>query len=316
MERKTSDQLDHSLTAKRRELTMNRKIIAVLWALSTALLIGAGQSRAQEAEREIMGVPPPVEPSYLFTIPAGRVVRSLDLDVAASGIFLGEGGGKPVGTSAILGLGDIAEVEIGAMEIASSLGQSKQTHSVPAGGLRVYLPGWKYWHGISASFRRSGTYEERVEGVRYAEKVGNFSVMATMANFLTPEEGSEAAGGWQGIKVKTHLGMIYVDPRLTSSAEKAQGFWKPFGGFELWRKDSRARIMGELGWNADFQPGGRIQEIWEATGGVRFFFSKHVTADIGVKHQSNQQGLSESVMQFKLRMSFPTHLLRERIVGH
>lgn len=295
---------------------MARKIIAALCALSAGLLIGAGEGRAQESEREIMGIPPPIEPSYLFTIPAGRVVRSLDLDVAASGIFLGEGGGKPVGTSATLGLGDIAEVEIGTMEMVSSLGRTKRTHSVPAGGLRVYLSGWKYWHGLSASFRRSGTYEERVDGVRYEEKVGNFSVMATMANFLTPEAGSEAAGGWQGIKVKTHLGMIYVDPRLTPSPEKAQGFWKPFGGFELWRKDSRARIMGELGWNADFQPGGRIEEIWMATGGVRFFFSKHVTADIGVKHQSNQQGLSESVMQFKLRMSFPTHLLRERIVGH
>jgi hypothetical protein len=145
--------------------------------------------------------------------------------------------------------------------------------------------------------------------------VGSFSVVATTANFLTPEEGSETSGGWQGIKVKTHLGMTYVDPRLTPGAEKAQGFWKPFGGFELWRRDSRARIMGELGWNADFQAKGRVEEIWMATGGVRFFFSKHVTADIGVKHKSNQQGLSESVMQFKLRMSFPTHLLRERIVG-
>jgi hypothetical protein len=292
---------------------MTRKIIAALCAAS---IVGAGETIAQESGREIMGAPPPVEPSYLFTIPAGRVVRSLDLDVAASGVFLGEGGGKPVGTSAVLGLGDIAEVEIGAMELASSLGQTKRTHSVPAGGLRVYLPGWKYWHGLSASFRRSGTHEERVEEERYEKKVGNFAVMATLANFLTPEEGNEVAGGWQGIKVKTHLGMLYVDPRLTPSPSKAQGFWKPFGGFELWRKDSRARIMGELGWNADFQPGGQVEEIWIATGGVRFFFSKHVTADIGVKHQSNQQGLSESVMQFKLRMSFPTHLLRERIVGH
>jgi len=292
---------------------MTRKIIT---ALCAALTVGAGEAFAQESGREIMGAPPPVEPSYLFTIPAGRVVRSLDLDVAASGVFLGEGGGKPVGTSAALGLGDIAEVEVGAMELASSLGGDARTHSVPAGGLRVYLPGWKYWHGISASFRRSGTHEERVDGVWHEKKVGNFAVMATLANFLTPEEGNEVAGGWQGIKVKTHLGMLYVDPRLSTAKVKPRGFWKPYGGFELWRKDSRARIMGELGWNADFQPGGRTEEVWMATGGVRFFFSKHVTADIGVKHQSNHQGLSESVMQFKLRMSLPTHLLRERIVGH
>ncbi len=295
---------------------MTRKIVTALCVLSAVLSSGAGNARAQEHERETIAAPPPIEPSYLFTIPAGRVVRSLDLDVAASGIFLGEGGGKPVGTSATLGLGDIAEVEIGAMEMVSSLGGAKRTHSVPAGGLRVYLPGWKYWHGLSASFRRSGTHEERVDGVWYAEKVGNFSVMATLANYLTAEAGSEIGGGWQGIKAKTHLGLIFVDPRLTSSTKEGHGFWRPFGGFELWRKDSRARIMGELAWNADFQPGGGIEEIWMATGGVRFFFSKHVTADIGVKHQSNQQGLSDSVMQFKLRMALPTHLLRERIVGN
>lgn len=295
---------------------MARKTTTALFALSACLALGAGETRAQENGREIMAAPPPIEPSYLFTIPAGRVVRSLDLDVAASGIFLGEGGGKPVGTSATLGLGDIAEVEIGAMETVSSLGPAPRAHSVPAGGLRVYLPGWKYWQGISASFRRSGTQEENVGGVLYAEKVGNFSVMATLANYLTPEAGSEAGGGWQGIKAKAHLGLIFVDPRITPSPANSRGFWRPFGGFELWRKDSRARIMGELGWNADFQPGGRVEPIWMATGGVRFFFSKHVTADIGVKHQSNQQGLSESVMQFKLRMVVPTHLLRERIVGH
>ncbi len=300
-------------------MTRNRKRIAALLAM--ALLSAAGASNAQEVERGMMGVPPPIEPSYLFTVPAGKVVRSLDLDVAASGFFLGEGGGKPVGLSAILGLGDIAEVELGTLGLVSSLnpGKPHQVKNVPAGGLRVYLPVWRYWHGIAASFRRSGTYAELMNGVRYQEKVGDFSAVATVANFLTSEEGNTPGGGWKGIKVKTHLGLVYVDPSMRSSGgdiKKAPGFWKPFGGFELWRKDARARIMGELGWNADFQQNGQIEEIWMATGGVRFFFSKHVTADIGVKHQSNYEGLSESMMQFKLRMSFPTHLLRERVVGH
>ncbi|MSR82815.1 MAG: hypothetical protein EXS58_07800 [Candidatus Latescibacteria bacterium] len=265
-----------------------------------------------------MGAPRPIEPSYLFTVPAGRVVRSMDLDVAASGVFFSAGGEKPVGGAVVLGLGDIAELELGSLALSSSLQGTRQVQVVPAGGLRVYLPVWRYWQGVSASFRRSGTIEEQVGGVSYQEKVGHFSLTATLANFPSSDEGSAAVGGWEGIKVKAHLGLIYVDPNMQSTGQEIsgqEGFWRPYGGLELWRRDSRARVMAELAWNADFGPQGRIEKIATVTGGVRFFFSKHVTADIGVKHQSDYHGLSELVMQFKVRMAVPTHLLRERVVG-
>ena len=265
-----------------------------------------------------MGAPQPVEPSFLFTVPAGRVVRSMDLDIALSGVFFGAGGEQSLGTAAALGLGDIAQVELGSMGISNSLAGPRRVDAVPAGGLRVYLPVWRYLQGLTATFRRSGTSEVRLGDEDYRMKVGDLALMGTLANFATSEEGAAAAGGWQGIKVRTHLGLIYVDPNLSNSAgslRMAGGFWKPFGGLELWRRDSRARVMAELGWNADFGPQGGIEAIAVVTGGVRFFFSKHVTADIGIKHQSDYHGLSESVMQFKIRMALPTHLLRDRIVG-
>jgi hypothetical protein len=40
-----------------------------------------------------------------------------------------------------------------------------------------------------------------------------------------------------------------------------------------------------------------------------------VTFDIGVRHQDNFGGLSESTMQTRLHMFLPTHQLRERVVG-
>ena len=283
-----------------------------------ALLICATSPHARETGREMVAPAPPIEPSNLFTIPTGRVARSLDLEISGSGILFGENAASSLG-NAVLGLGDIAEMEIGTLGIVSSLEQPNRMTSVPAGGLKVFLPMWKYWHGVAASFRRSGSFKERVHGETYKGRIGEFYAVASMANFLTPAAGTAPDAGWKGIKIKAHFGVNYVDARLTSVlAEERQSFWRPVGGLEVWRKDSRARIMTELSWTANFKPenGGQIEDIRVMTGGVRFFFSKHVTFDVGVRHQSNYGGLSESTIQTKLHMSIPTHLLRERIVGH
>ena len=286
---------------------------SVLWpALALFCLTALG---AKASERGMEAEPLPIEPSNLFSIPAGRVVRSMDLDLYGAGIFLGDKGSKPLGTGAVLGLGDIAEVEVGTMGLIDSFEGESSLKSVTSGGLKVYIPMWKYWHGLAASFRRSGTHKARWGDETYEQRVGNFSIVASLANYLTPREGAAPDGGWKGIKVKTHVGFKYVDPRLVSKDGSSGSFLRPFGGFEVWRKDTKARIMGELDWAANFKSPEKVEDVWIATGGVRFFFSKHVAADIGVRYQSNFVGLSESVIHSKLRFSLPTHLIRKRLVG-
>ncbi len=288
----------------------SHRTLAVILAL-----IGLSALRAGAVERSMEPEPLPIEPSHLFTVPAGQVVRSMDLDIYGAGIFLGDTGSKTLGTGAALGLGDIAQVEIGTMGLIDSFAGESGLKSVPSGGLKVYIPMWKYWHGLAASFHRSGTHKSYWRGQTYEQRLGSFSVVASLANYLTPGEGAAPGGGWKGIKVKTHLGLKYLDPRVASDDGSGASFLRPFGGFEVWRKDARARIMGELDWSADFVTPDKIDEVWVATGGVRFFFSKHVAADIGVRYQSNFDGLSESVLHSKLRFSLPTHLIRKRLVG-
>jgi hypothetical protein len=300
--------------------TMRKEFIMprILFLLSALLCIGATGDRALASARGQLAPAPPVEPSSLFTIPTGRVAKSLDLEVSGSGILFGEESASRLG-SAVLGLGDIAQMELGTLGIVSSLESPNQLKSVAAGGLKVYLPLWKYGQGIAASFRRSGSFEEKAQGVTYEGKVGEFYTVVSLANFLTSAAAMAPDGGWKGIKIKTHVGIKYVDARLTHDQHRTQqSFWRPVGGLELWRKDSRARIMTELGWNANFRPDndGQIETIRVLMGGVRFFFSKHITFDVGVRHQSDYGGLSESTLQTKLYMSIPTHALRDRIVGN
>ena len=89
-------------------------------------------------------------------------------------------------------------------------------------------------------------------------------------------------------------------------------------GFEVWRDNSRARVVGELNWMTSFDDanGGTIEDVRVVSGGVRFFFSKHATFDIGVRQQSNYDGIAESAIQTKLTLHLPTHTFRDRVVGN
>lgn len=278
-------------------------------ALLGLLIATATSSWAQE--RAVVAASPPIEPSHLFTIPTGRVVQSMDMDISAAGVLFGEKTISPLGRAA-LGLGDIAEMHIGTLEITSDLARANRLVSAPAGGLKVYLPVWRYAHGVTASFQRSDTFSERGENREYEGKVGEFYTILSGGNFPL---GATEGKGWNGIKVKGHLGFKYTDASLTGAETRKHSVWRPVGGFEAWRTNARARIVGELSWATHFTKDGNIDDIRVVVGGVRFFFSKHVTFDIGVRHQDNYGGLAESMIQTRLHMALPTHALRDRVIG-
>ena len=285
-------------------------------------VVSAASAEATGFERAVAAAPPPVEPSNLFTIPTGQVVSSMDLAVSGSGILFGESAAAPL-VGAVLGLGDIAQMDFGSVAMVSSLAKPNQLVGVPAAGLKVYLPLWRYAQGVAASFHRTGVYEEKAEGANYETRLGEFYTVATLANYATAQEASTSRGGWNGIKLKGHLGTTYIDAQLSRGAlEIKQTFWRPVAGLEVWKNDARARIVGELSWTAGFSSGpadgdgGDIDIIRVAMGGVRFFFSKHVTFDIGIRHQDNYGGIAESTIQTKLHMALPTRALQDRIVGN
>jgi hypothetical protein len=292
-------------------------------ALTIALLLSSA-AVAQHGGRGVAPPEPPIEPSNLFSIPTGRVVRSLDVAVSASTVMFGEHSASGLGRAS-LGLGDIAEIEFGTLSIASSLGGSPELIGVPAGGLKVHMPMWRKLHGVGARFLRSGTYTEDASAARLTPesrcRLGVFTSVATVANFDLGDA-SKPNGGWHGVKIVSHLGANYLDARIEQSLDEEivirERFWRPLVGLEVWRSDARARIIAELAWSAHFMPenGGSIEALRVTTGGVRFFFSKHVTFDAGIRHQSNYDGLSESTIQTKLHFTVPTHRFRSRVVGN
>jgi hypothetical protein len=271
---------------------------------------------AHAYERGAVAPDPPVEPTSLFSIPTGRVVRSMDLDVAATGVVLSESGSRPL-TGAVLGLGDIAQLEIGTIDIVSGFDSADKLADVHSAGLKVFVPLTGYARGLAVSFRRSGTYTERTSEGDYKAKVGEFYTVTTLANYPGEQYATDARAGWSGLKVKGHIGLKYIDAQLDGSRPTGASFWRPVGGIELWKSDARARIMGEINWIPGFELSGgeRIELVRVVSGGVRYFFSKHVTLDFGVRHQSNYDGLAESAIQARLNLSIPMQGFRDRLVG-
>ncbi len=187
----------------------------------------------------------------------------------------------------------------------------------------MHVPLTQYAQGLEASFHRSGTLIQSSAGIYLETKAGEFHVIGTVANYARPEQATQPTAGWRGLKIKSHVGAKYIDAQLrradleTSGADQA--YWRPVLGIEMWRDDARARVMGELNWIAgtSVEDGvEHVEAIRTIAGGVRFFFSKHVTFDIGVRHQSNYDGLAESAIQSRLNFSLPTHTWRDRVIGN
>lgn len=304
------------------------RVMAALFAIVLTTTAADAQGRGMAAPE------PPVEPSTLFSLPSGSIVRSMDLDVHGSGVLFSGAGSRPLG-GLTLGLGDIAQMEVTTMSITSDIEEINQLVGTPAAGLKVSLRLTNYAQGIAASFQRSGTFTQSNGVNEYEGKAGEFYIMGTVANYARPEHATEATAGWRGLKIRSHLGVKYIDAQLermnvlegATAQSSAAAAWRPVIGVELWRDDARARVIAELnyitginnaGIDAETGIGGlpEVETIRTLTGGVRFFFSKHVTFDIGVRHQSNYDGLAESAIQSRLNFSLPTHVWRDRVVGN
>ena len=271
--------------------------------------------------RAAMPPEPPREPRTLFQMPTSDVVKSVDAEISARGVLFGDAGGP--GLQATIGLGDIAQMEVGSLSIISSLETENHLTSVSTAGLKVHLPIGRLVRGVAASFHRSGSHSPSVRGINWDARVGEFHTVATIANHA-PQEAESSRAGWNGIKIRTHVGAKYIDARLereeiTGAVIQREGtFWRPVAGVELWRDNARARVLGELNWMTEFDDanGGTIETVRVVNGGVRFFFSKHSTFDIGVRHQGNYNGIAESAIQTKMTFHLPTGALRDRVVGN
>ena len=96
--------------------------------------------------RATMAAEPPLEPRSLFQMPTGGVVKSMDAEVSGLGVLFSDSS-KPA-IQAALGLGDIAQMEVGAIAIVSNLRRENELAAVRTAGLKVHVPLGTYARGV------------------------------------------------------------------------------------------------------------------------------------------------------------------------
>lgn len=289
----------------------------LILTLVTIFSICGTRAYAQEEVERAKAPFKPVEPSGLYVAPTADIIPSLDLFIAGSGVF----GAKAFsfqGTAAF-GLAGIAQVEASAIGIGSSLKE---------GGLStVYAPGFKmmllrtgkWTHssgitspGVAWALRSSVWREEVEEKITYNTKVADLYFVVT-----------ERLG-----PLSLHAGLDIFDARLKSNVMEGQkkeeakkNFFLPFGGLDIWVTE-RGKAMAEFGWTTNFnyvenglQKDEDIESIWVALLGVRFFLTRYIAVDVGVRYQQNYAGVSDANIESKIDISIPTHLLYEYAKG-
>jgi len=284
-----------------------------------------------------------LEPSRLFNVPIADTVKAYDI---------GTTGGAAFGTKefnfmaeAALGLGGIAQFEVGTISILSRVeGEESELQNLPIAGIKFYLPAGKipdagkFLPNISVAFRRTFGGEDVKGNTIYTKQLADLYIVASK-EFLGWENRRlgafrlHAGGDFHSAQLKTTRGeyeQVVSFSKAQEREHKADQFSDiadfspkspvvPFGGVEIWAA-SKAKIMGEFGYTADFKEevediNSKVDRVWMTVFGVRFFFTNYLTTDVGIRYQGNFETVADANIEAKLSLSIPTHLIYESITG-
>jgi len=281
------------------------------------------------------------EPPRLFMIPTAYTLKAYDIN-ASGGATLESKQISFRGTG-LIGLGNVAQFEFGALRqfrsntmngtmddsiddsmvpstkssltdgMDDSEDDSKNDEFIDLGntpviGIKIALPLEQVSFllpNLAVSYRRTFGREEEGEGVAYKRQLADLYAVASKSFFSSGKR-------WGGFSL--HAGVDYFGARLTMSERsnsQSVKFLKPFGGLEIWAS-RHAKLMAEFEWVPEINEEMLMIEeepIWMSIVGVRIFFTRFLTADIGVRYQQNFDTIADAKVEANIGISIPTHLV-------
>jgi len=277
-------------------------------AFTVALLL-AWFGSAGLAQTPGASAPAPVSfiPNYrLFTVPTADVLRSLDVSLSGGGAFSAESERSFLGRAAI-GLGDVAEVEISTLSVLNALKASSSSVPTSAFKMRVLrergdrpavswlLRGTTDWRDI----------ESPVPHVDFRTRLTRLQVVASKSVGTVDVH---AGIGWADIRVKDPGGYP-GGPRWTG--ELKRNLFSPFGGFSV-PVNPRTTVMGEVDMVPRYDFGEGFTEAnqmilyaWSGAAGVRFYFARWLSTDVGVIYRSDFDGLADAAIRASANVLLP-----------
>ncbi|MCH7575711.1 MAG: hypothetical protein IIA59_11375 [Candidatus Marinimicrobia bacterium] len=263
-----------------------------------------------------------IDPPKLFTVPAARVLGSLDIRLTGGGAF-GVAADRSFLGKIGVGLGDIAEIEFSTVGMVTNITRGSATF--PTSAFKLLLINENRWHipTLAVSFRssadwqdvqsdktvldaNSATQDAGITAVGYDTRFTEMNVITSAQLWsLNLHAGVSLTDvRVRDLSVESYLSGPYVDPE-----EKQKNLLGGFIGFEI-ESNPQTKLMFELKTVSNYQFNVDTKEIdvsdaFLAIGGVRFFFSRWLSTDVGVWYHSTFKGIADLQIKLGLNLFIP-----------
>ncbi|MBM3320642.1 MAG: hypothetical protein FJY73_08210 [Candidatus Eisenbacteria bacterium] len=240
----------------------------------------------------------PVNLPRLFNIPTAEVLGSLRV-YSTGGGALGVEKERSLFGRLGLGLGDVADIEVASQSVINALRQGSS--SFPTSAFRVRLLRERRTLPALALALRGTTNWQRLEGsVDTVDCETRLTKLYAVSSKQIGPVGLHAGVGLTDVRVRDPHGWSFADP---NEGELRRNLWAPFGGF-LVRANPNAFFLAEVEGlpSYRFQAGAAndeedIETVWVGVFGVRFFFTRWLVTDTGVRYRSDFVGIADASIQ-------------------
>jgi len=274
-----------------------------------------------------------IDPPRLFTVPAARVLSSLDVRLTGGGAFGVATDRSFLGTVGI-GLGDIAEVEFSTVRMVTNI--TRGSSVFPTSAFKIMLIPENRWHipTLAIAFRNSANWQDVQSDERVLEADASHAGFADKGIYnigydtrFTTMFGVTTIRLWflcvhaglsltdvrvRDLSVNSYISGDYADPQ-----EKQKNHIGGFLGFDI-ESNPQTKLMFELKTVSNYQYNVDTKEIdvseaYLAIGGVRFFFNRWLSTDVGVWYQSTFRGIADLQIKLGLNLFIPGGSLGDKV---
>ena len=262
-----------------------------------------------------------VDPPRLFSVPTARVLRSMDIRVMGGGAFGVATDRSFLGTIGI-GLGDIAEVEFSTEGMLSNI--SRGSTVFPTSAFKLKLIPENKWHipSLAIAFRSSANWQDvqsdwevlnsnrdmlaaNITNIGYDTRYTTIIAVSTLQLWVLS---LHAGASMTDIRVKD-LSVKSYDDSFSDPVEEQKNLIGGFFGFDI-ESNPKTKLMFELRTVSNYEYNIKTKNIdvsdaYLAIGGLRFFFNRWLSTDVGVWYQSTFQGIADMQIKMSLNVFIP-----------
>ncbi len=259
------------------------------------------------------------EPSRLFAVPKGEVLKAFAVNVCAGRGFGVGGAGSFWGLGA--GLGGVGEIEISTTKTVNRL--TEETKTFPASAFKVQLCSEKGVRpSLSVALRASDWNELSAERFGFAPAALDFTVDGESLESVDFSSrftilyvaASKSLGLW-----RLHGGLSLTDVRTQEGHTSTEKGWEElqdlkenmvsgFAGVE-YQRNAHTKIVVDVHsvpeYNLDQDTEELVvSQLWLGIGGIRFFLTPWLAIDGGVAYQSNYSGIGDAEITLGANFTF------------